>query len=652
MKTALSKIKVAWTIKIKPFASAHKPLTIVSVIIFVSLVYVLFAKGGSASVTQYVFGKVQRGDLAVSVSGSGQVATLGEVSIKPQTVGQTQTLGQIVSVKVQNGDFVKAGQVIAVLDGKNALQSLNQAKASVESAQASYDKLVGGPTASDLQSIKNTIQSDETGLANDQQNILLGIRNAYSSVSNSVYISTDPFFQNITGVNPSLMINGIDFLNQQLVNSVAAGRVSVGSNLIAWDEEINNATSSTISSTELVTLLNDSISYLNQIRTYFDNMTSLFSSYSVAQGSTAQATLNSDKSGASSARSGADSAISSLISLLQSYNNAVTNLANDQQFLALKIAPPNPDDVTVSKSALDNANANLANAEQNYQSRIITAPFDGQIGGLTAQLGQQVSSSDSLGTLITTQRVVNLTLNEVDAAKVAANNPVQITFDALPNITIAGHVRYVDPLGTVSQGVVSYGVQIALDEQNDSIKTGMTAIANINIIDHQNVLMISSSAITTSGGKKYVLVAKIASSSFMGNFNGSFGSSTRNRNFASSTFASSTFASSTFANGSTTKQFRYGSSSVQSQAQSLSNAAQPNVVKVEVTIGISNDTETEILSGLTEGEMVVTRTITGSASSVKTAATQATTRTIGGAGGAIRVGEFGGGAVGTFTGGR
>ena len=383
-------------------------------------------------------------------------------------------------------------------------------------------------------------------------------------------------------------------------------------------------------------------------------MTTLFSLYGNAGGSTAQSTLNSDKSTASGARSSADSSISSLTSSLQSYKNAQTNLANDEQSLALKVAPANPDDVTVAKSSLDNANANLANAEQNYASRIITAPFDGQIGGLTAQLGQQVSSSDSLGTLITAQRVINVSLNEVDASKVVANDAVQITFNALPGVAIAGHVNFIDPLGTVSQGVVNYNVQVVLDEQNDLIKTGMTAIANIATVDHPNTLMVPNSAIVTSGNQKYVLVAQFSSST-MPNIGG-FGSSTR-RNFASSTLGggygsgfgstSSAFSSSTFANSSTTRQRNTSSTGIQFPAN-----MQPTVVKVPVIVGISNATQTEILSGLTEGQFIVTRTITGAAATTaKSAAAAATTRTIGGgAGGAVRIGGgFGGGAVGGAT---
>jgi hypothetical protein len=114
--------------------------------------------------------------------------------------------------------------------------------------------------------------------------------------------------------------------------------------------------------------------------------------------------------------------------------------------------------------------------------------------------------------------------------------------------------------------------------------------------------------------------------------------------------SSSTFASSSFEYGSTsssTRQRNTSSTGIQFPAN-----MQPTVVKVPVTVGISNATETEILSGLTEGQFIVTRTIIGSAASTaKSAAASATTRTIsGGAGGAVRIGGgFGGGAVGGAT---
>ena len=309
--------------KIKLFAKLHKIWSaIIAVIIIIVLYFLYTTVFPTATTVQYTFGRVKKGDLVISVAGSGQVSTLSKVSIKPNTTGQTQTLGQIISVKVQNGDSVKAGQIVAILDGKNALQTLNQAKASVTSAQASYDKLVNGLTDSQLLSLNNTITSAQTSLDNTTQNILIKLRSAYTSAANSVYFNTDPLILNPLSVNPTLSVEGVSFLNQQLENDVDQGRYNVGSILDNWKNKIDSQTTSD----DLVLSLNTAISNLNVVRNYFDNMTMLFGVYSIGSNSTAQSAINSDKGIAASARSSIDSSISDLTSTLQSYNSAVFSL--------------------------------------------------------------------------------------------------------------------------------------------------------------------------------------------------------------------------------------------------------------------------------------------------------------------------------------
>ena len=69
------------------------------------------------------------------------------------------------------------------------------------------------------------------------------------------------------------------------------------------------------------------------------------------------------------------------------------------------------------------------------------------------------------------------------------------------------------------------------------------------------------------------------------------------------------------------------------------------VTQVEITTGLSNNTTTEVLSGLTEGQLIVTKKTAVSGATAKTTASTATTNTRGGLGGG-----FGGGATGVAGG--
>ncbi len=612
-------------LKIKKYAIAHKVISSVAVVVVLSGSFYTYSKMHAApAAIQYVLGRVMRGDLIESVSGTGQVATLSAVDIKAQTVGQAQTLGQITTVNVQNGDFVNAGDVIAVLDGRNALQAYNQAKASVAIAQANYNKLVNGPTALDLESLNNTVSSAETSLDNTVQNILIKFKTTYATVSGTVYVNTDSFFDNSTG-QPVLNINGVSLINQPLEMNIENERSDISTILNNFKTRLNNESSST----DIISDLNYTILDLNKMSDYFANMTMLFSTYSISSSASSQTALNSAKSAANSAESSINSAISDLTSLSQTYKSQAISLQQDKDILALKIAAPGTDDLTVVKSNLDNAEANLENARANYQSRIITAPFSGQVGGLNAQIGQQVSSADSLGKIITAQKVVNISLNEVDAAKVAANDDVVLTFDALPGVSIKGHIIFVDPLGSVSQGVVSYAVRVSLDDQNDAIKTGMTASAKIITATHANVLLVPNGAITTNGGKKYVsIVASSTLESQFGNASGTrmFGTSTGNYSgrFGTATSSFGGFGSST---ASSSRRMKNASSTQMKSSMNTTTAATLSTTKVEVQVGISNNVDTEIISGLFEGETIVARTISGAATT-KSSAAAATSRPV------------------------
>lgn len=611
--------------KIHKYVLGHKVIASIAILAVIGIGYYTYTKLHSSSVaTSYVFGKVQRGDLVVSVSGTGQAATLSKVEIKPQTTGQSQTLGQIVKVNVTNGQTVKAGDVIAIIDGKTALQSVNQARASVASAQATYDKLVNGATVSDLQSYNNSIQSNQISLQNSLQNIATKMQTDYITVSNLVYLTTDPFFDN-PAVNATLSIDGTYFTDQ-------GGEAQVNNTrrypiVLALDSLKANA-AKVLTSTDPVAVTNDAITKLTAIRTYFGDMANLFISNSASISTAGATNLDSAKSTASSAHTSANTAVNDITTALQSYQSAVISLAQASTSLSFKLAPANTSDVVVAQAQLDNVKANLANAQETYASRIVTAPFDGQIGGLTAQVGQQVSSSDVLGTIITPQKVVNVSLNEVDAAKVKAGDPVTLTFDALPDVTLNGKVSFVDPLGTVTQGVVNYSVQIGMDDQNDQIKTGMTATASIVTDTHSNVLMVPSAAITKTGNRSSVLVPNTATAST---------SSSPRANFASSTASSTATSTRTRGMGSTTRAFNATGVSQATQATAATVHAVP------VTVGISNDTMTEIISGLNEGDAIVTRTITGTASTAAANTARA---------GIFGIGGGGGGAVRTSDGGR
>jgi HlyD family secretion protein len=99
-----------------------------------------------------------------------------------------------------------------------------------------------------------------------------------------------------------------------------------------------------------------------------------------------------------------------------------------------------------------------------------------------------------VATLITKQKIAQVSLNEVDITKIKSGQKVNITFDAIENLNITGQVLDVDLVGTVSQGVVSYNVKIGLDIDDERIKSGMSVSASIITDIRQDVVSVPVTA--------------------------------------------------------------------------------------------------------------------------------------------------------------
>lgn len=200
--------------------------------------------------------------------------------------------------------------------------------------------------------------------------------------------------------------------------------------------------------------------------------------------------------------------------------------------------------------SLEQSKNSLADAQEKLNDYYIRAPFDGIVTGLSVEAGDSVSRSDVLASVITRDVQAKVSINEIDAAQVEVGNKAIIKVSALSDAVIEGKVVKIDTIGQTSQNVVSYDAEISFDGQNELLKPGMSVSATIITGVKQDVLTVPNGAIKTQGSDNYVEV--------LGN-----------------------------------------------------GGADPR--QVPVGIGLANNSETEITSGLAEGDKVVTQTVNRSA---------------------------------------
>jgi HlyD family secretion protein len=198
--------------------------------------------------------------------------------------------------------------------------------------------------------------------------------------------------------------------------------------------------------------------------------------------------------------------------------SAQAQVTQAQASLDKLTAPATEPDLAAAQASVLQAQADADTAQHNLDQAALTAPFDGVVSAVTIQVGTSSgasstsSSSTTSGagasiTLIDRSKLhIDISLSETDAARVQVGQPVSLTFDALPNVTLQGTVATIAPAATVSQNVVTYPVQVEFDPGTAPVKVGMSATADIQIQQINNAIVVPSRAVQTSGNSKVVTV--------------------------------------------------------------------------------------------------------------------------------------------------
>ena len=482
------------------------------------------ALSGNSAQIKYVTAAVEKGTLVVSVSGSGQVSVSNQIDVT------AKISGDVIYVGVKNGQEVKSGTLLVQLDMRDAQKTVRDAEVNLETAKLSLEKL------------ENSTQSE-----NDQ------LKKAYDDGLNESA-------KTYTDISPVLeSLNGILFDTSITDNLRAANK----ENNIEYYVDVVDSYDPTLSAvpSHIKYSYNDAKTFYNQSFAEYKTVNRNSASSSIENVIKDTYTLTKkvadiiktatdviqffkDKSIQENWSFGQMATVDEHLSNLSQYATTVnSHLSN--LFNAVQTITNNQIDLRSQKLTVEQKENALLDAQEKLADYSMRAPFNGVVAKINVENGDSVSAGTAVATLITKQRIAEISLNEVDVAKIRIGQKATLTFDAVPDLSITGEVTEIDIIGTVTQGVVSYNVKIGFDTQDERVKPGMSVSAAIITDMKQDVLLVPNSAIKSNGNGQYVEVL------------------TNNM----------------------------------PQSQS-------------VETGLSNDTITEIISGLQEGEQVVTQTIT------------------------------------------
>ncbi len=147
----------------------------------------------------------------------------------------------------------------------------------------------------------------------------------------------------------------------------------------------------------------------------------------------------------------------------------------------------------------------LAHWQKLYQETPLLSPETGQIIYLPTVPGQIVGTSVTL-MVMSDHLIVNTQVDETDLAQIKMGQEATITLDAYPSDPIEGKVRRISYQSTLVNNVTTYEVDVWPAKVPPFMRSGMTANVVFNVNEKDDILLIPSEAIQqTPDGQTYVL---------------------------------------------------------------------------------------------------------------------------------------------------
>jgi HlyD family secretion protein len=455
---------------------------------------------------------VTRGSIEETVSATGNVDAHRQATLT------FASSGPIAEVLVEEGQQVEAGQVLARLDTASLEWQIARSQASLDTAEARLEQVQRPPSTEELASAQAALES---------------------AIANYEKVKEGPTKEDLASAQAALDSARANY------KKVKAGPTK--EDLASAKAAVDNARASLQQAQAAYDRIKDRPDV--QMRQESLTLQSATIELQRAQANYDAAANHPTESELASAQAQVVQAEASLAQLQErptasELASASAQVAQAEATLTALQERPNAEDVTIQRAQMEEAAIGLAQVRSQLGDAVITAPFAGTILTTYVSEGEWASPGTPAIVLAATQALVlDVNVDEVDVAQLAAGQAAYLSFDALKGEQVVGVLTHIAPASTNVGGAVAYGVEIGFEPGSLPVRLGMTCNVDIVVNRAMNTLLVPNRAIEADreAGRYYVTRQK--------------------------------------ANGTTER--------------------------LEVRIGLRDESQTEILEGLEEGEQLV-----------------------------------------------
>ena len=156
--------------------------------------------------------------------------------------------------------------------------------------------------------------------------------------------------------------------------------------------------------------------------------------------------------------------------------------------------------VQSAQAAVDQARANLATNQTNLSKAAIASPMDGVVLARQVDPGNAVAASLQAVTLLTiaqdlSELKLDVNVDEADVGVLREGQKASFTVSSYPGRRYPGTLQRVAFGSTKTDNVVTYTTTLGVDNNDLSLRPGMTATASIVAVERTDVLRVPNTAL-------------------------------------------------------------------------------------------------------------------------------------------------------------
>lgn len=466
--------------------------------------YYFVSRAARAAVRPAVEYEVRKGDFVVDVSESGAIEPIRVVEIK------SKASGRVAALKVEEGDIVEPGELLAQIDPREIQEQVDQGRAQTEIAEAGTRKAA---ISFEIQEIEAKTQLEQAKLRLEQAKRELDAQPALTKSSLASARSNleaakqaRDMLQNVTQPQQSVEFKtAVDDAEAALAE--AERNLTRAHNLLEKgyisQQQLDAAKTAHVAAKSRLAAARERLSHLDTQQRL--DRESAQSRLEAAEAESARAEASKIQD---------EIKRNDYLSAQQAVRSAEARL---RQIELAKL------DMKQSEASQRQSQSSFKNLMIQFGETDLRSPMRGVVTKRYREVGELVMSGTAgfgEGTPVMqvadlSKMRVKLYLNELDVPKIKPGLKVEVKVDAVKDRKFEGRVEKVAPAAETSgqeidfrsrSTVVRYVVEALIDNPDARLRPGMTARCRIIVSEKKGVLLLPLEAIGEDKDQKYVLL--------------------------------------------------------------------------------------------------------------------------------------------------